>query len=71
VFWHLLMMVQGENANGSPGGFHLPMLPTAEEAPVDYLHPLMVLHTNYHQDEESLKSWFMQAWGSPTNASRQ
>ncbi|KAJ7873480.1 hypothetical protein B0H14DRAFT_2344147 [Mycena olivaceomarginata] len=64
AFWHPPMMVQGENANSSPGGFHPPMLPTAEEAPMDYLHPPMVLHNNnYHQDEESLNSWFMQGSG--------
>ncbi|KAJ7851806.1 hypothetical protein B0H14DRAFT_3085752 [Mycena olivaceomarginata] len=64
AFWHPPMMVQGENANSSPGGFHPPMLPTAEEAPMDYLHPPMVLHNNnYHQDEESLNNWFMQGSG--------
>ncbi|KAJ7257511.1 hypothetical protein B0H12DRAFT_1218416 [Mycena haematopus] len=63
AFWHPPMMLQGDgpNASGnSPGGFlHPPMLPTPEDAPMDYLHPPMVLHGNYHQqDEESLNNFF-------------
>ncbi|KAF7343920.1 hypothetical protein MVEN_01680700 [Mycena venus] len=62
AFWHPPMLLQSEGASAnSPGGFlHPPMLPTAEDAPMDYLHPPMVLHNNYNQqpDEENLNNFF-------------
>ncbi|KAJ6578626.1 hypothetical protein DFH09DRAFT_913613, partial [Mycena vulgaris] len=63
AFWHPPMLLHdgGSNPNGSPGGFlHPPMLPTAEDAPMDYLHPPMVRHHNSYQqqEEESLNNFF-------------
>ncbi|KAJ6483696.1 hypothetical protein DFH09DRAFT_1340302 [Mycena vulgaris] len=50
------MLVQGEggtNVGNSPNAFlHPPMLPTPEEAPMDYLHSPMALHHGAYQQHE-------------------
>ncbi|KAJ7029065.1 hypothetical protein C8F04DRAFT_1043605 [Mycena alexandri] len=69
AFWHPPMLLQGEGSSSSggssranttsnlPGTFlHLPRQP---EAPMDYLHPLMMPQMHYHdQGGEELSSFF-------------
>ncbi|KAJ6626070.1 hypothetical protein B0H10DRAFT_2211585 [Mycena sp. CBHHK59/15] len=76
AFWHPPMMLQGESGgspstgvnhlHSSPGSFlHPPMLPTPEDAPMDFLHPPMMMHQGYqqqqqqqHEEEERMNSFF-------------
>ncbi|KAJ7499119.1 hypothetical protein FB451DRAFT_1204305 [Mycena latifolia] len=45
AFWHPPMLVHSDAINNLPSSFlHPPMLPTPEDALMDYLHPPMVLH---------------------------